>query len=122
MKTKLCFNDFVAVIVVAVIAIAIITLPHLLDAPAEYVKITTTDNELIFPLSQDKSVSIESNEYNLTVEISGETAFVTNSTCKDQVCVHSKKISRGGESIICAPAQVSIEIIGKGNNVDYAVG
>ena len=44
--------------------------------------------------------------------ISDGCADVVEALCPDQICVKQKAISKGGESIICLPNQVMIEIIG----------
>ncbi len=47
--------------------------------------------------------------------------FVEDSTCSDKVCSRSGKISKSGESIICAPNRVAIEIDGKNDDLPDAV-
>lgn len=122
MKTKLCLNDFFAVIAVVIIAVALVLLPMLFENSAEYVKIVTDEKEFVISLSQDDVITVTSNGYIATIEICDGTAEVVNSTCRDQICVHSGKISQSGDIIICAPARMSIEVIGKESNVDYAIG
>ncbi len=34
--------------------------------------------------------------------------------CRNQICVHSKPISAAGQSIICLPHRVSVELLGSG--------
>ncbi len=49
--------------------------------------------------------------------------FIKESDCPDKVCVRSGKISKSGESIICAPNRVAIKINGiKGNSPDAITG
>lgn len=48
--------------------------------------------------------------------------FVMSSTCTDKICVHTGKISKSGEGIICAPNRVSIEIEGKSGLPDAVTG
>ncbi len=43
--------------------------------------------------------------------------YVKDSDCADKVCVRSGKISKTGESIICAPNRVSIHIDGKSDDL-----
>ena len=54
-----------------------------------------------------------------TIEINGGTnilqikegkADMTEADCPDKLCVHQKAISKDGESIICLPNQVVVEI------------
>ncbi|MBP3206416.1 MAG: NusG domain II-containing protein [Lachnospiraceae bacterium] len=64
-------------------------------------------------------------EENVDVEISGVNGgvnhlhiengqvWVTEASCPDQICVHMGRISQPGQSIICLPNQVVIEILGR---------
>ena len=49
--------------------------------------------------------------------------FIKNSVCPDKVCMRSGRISKSGESIICAPNRVAVKIYGnKGNMPDAITG
>ena len=48
-------------------------------------------------------------------------AGVTASDCKNQVCVHSMAISQNGQSIICLPHKLIIQITGSGEKQMDAV-
>lgn len=122
MKNNLCLNDFFAIITVLLVAIALFFAPMLVKSSADYVKITTAENEQVFSLLQNKIYSVDSNGHTVTVKIENREVYVIESTCPDKICVNSRKISRGGEVIVCAPALVSVEIIGERGDVDYAVG
>ena len=59
-------------------------------------------------------------KYN-TVVIQGGKVSVTEATCKNQVCVKHKDISRSGESIVCLPNKLIVRIEGgseKGGGYD----
>ena len=47
--------------------------------------------------------------------------FIKESDCPDKVCVRSGRISKSGESIICAPNRVAIKIDGKKGNLPDAI-
>lgn len=50
-------------------------------------------------------------DYTLTVEIQGERVRVKESDCPNKVCVASGWIANPGQTILCAPNQVIIQII-----------
>lgn len=64
-------------------------------------------------------------EQNADVEISGTNggvnrlhieegqAWITEASCPDKVCVHMGKISQPGQTIVCLPNQVVIEVVGE---------
>lgn len=48
-----------------------------------------------------------------TLIIKGGKADMIFANCPDQVCVHSKPVSKMGETIICLPNKVVIEVLGQ---------
>ncbi len=56
--------------------------------------------------------------------ISGGEAWLTEASCPDKLCVGMGKISRGGQSIICLPNQVVVEVVGDESEdaVDFVTG
>ena len=74
----------------------------------------STDGELIadYPLSRDLETTIGGySGGNLKLVISGGAAYVESSSCPDKICVKHARISHTGESIICMPNRIVIEII-----------
>lgn len=39
-------------------------------------------------------------------------AFMSEADCPDKLCIHQKSISKNGESIICLPHKLVIEVMG----------
>ena len=65
----------------------------------------------------DKIIYNESININKTVDTGTNTViikdgivYISDATCKNQVCVNTGKISKKGESIICLPNKVIVEI------------
>lgn len=54
----------------------------------------------------------EGNSYNL-LAVSGEYVWMEAADCRDQICVHHIPISDGGESMICLPHKLVVEIVGE---------
>ena len=70
------------------------------------------DGEIVaeYPLSEDLEVKIESEGgYNLLIIEDGK-ARVERASCPDGICSAHRPISREGESIICLPNKVVIEV------------
>ena len=63
------------------------------------------------PLSEDKSLIVNSKGGTNKVLISGGKASVSEADCKNRICVNSKPISEVGESIVCLPHRVVVSII-----------
>ena len=54
--------------------------------------------------------------YTLTVEIADGAVNVTDSDCPGHDCQHTPPISKAGESIVCLPGQIVIQLVGSGEN------
>lgn len=75
--------------------------------------IISRDGEEIYRLSLQEETHL-SLEYNAgqtnEVVIRGGKVSVSNASCPDQLCVHQGKISKKGETIVCLPHKLVIEI------------
>lgn len=79
-----------------------------------------------YPLDRDASYTITgaNGGTNLLV-IEDGTARVEEASCPDGVCVHTGRIRRNGQSIVCLPNQVVVEIVSGTENssiVDITAG
>ncbi len=52
------------------------------------------------------------NHISLTLVLSSSGAEIAASTCPDQVCVRTGKLTKAGESALCLPAGVSLRLEG----------
>ena len=66
------------------------------------------NNEIIYNESINKNDTVQTGSN--TVVIKDGEVYMENATCKNQVCVNTGKISKKGESIVCLPNKVIIEI------------
>ena len=79
-----------------------------------------------YPLDRDASYTITgaNGGTNLLV-IEDGAARIEEASCPDGVCVHTGRIRRNGQSIVCLPNQVVVEIVSDTENssgVDITVG
>ena len=95
----------------------------------------TSDNVLTAVISVDgqerertpletRSWTIEAEGYHLQVEMTDTEIRIASSDCPTQDCVHTGAISKAGQSIVCLPARVSIQLIGGAaeDGVDAVLG
>lgn len=68
----------------------------------------TESNQTVYKgsIHTDKTVKLSGN----TVVIKNGYATVSKADCKNQICVKHKKISKKGETIVCLPNKVIVEI------------
>lgn len=57
-------------------------------------------------LSNDNQINLKHN----TVVIKDNKAYMKCADCKNQICVKTGKISKSGETVVCLPNKVIIEI------------
>ena len=65
------------------------------------------------------------NGYTLTVTAEDGGLHVSEADCPTQDCVHTGAISRSGQSIVCLPARIIIQLTGgaaDSNDVDIVIG
>lgn len=104
-------NDIVLIVsLLVLISVAALAL-FLFRAEGDTV-VVTVDGELFgtYSLREDRTVEIRSGEdYNLLV-IEGGRAYVKEASCPDGICSSHRPVSHDGESIICLPNRVVVEI------------
>lgn len=74
-----------------------------------------------FDLDSDCNYVFES-EYNNMIVIENGTVRIESADCPDKVCVHTKAISKSGQTICCLPNKVIIRIVGKSPETDVISG
>lgn len=78
-----------------------------------------------FSLSQNRSYTIEGVDggTNLLIIQDGQ-AWIEEASCPDGLCVHMGKIRRDGQSVVCLPNQVVVEVVTDSGDtdVDFVTG
>jgi len=111
-------------VVIALIAAAGIWLFYSAGADHGLTAVVTVDGEVRaeLPLDETDSIEIETEwGYNIVHTENGQ-AFVAEADCRDQICVEHKKIDKTGETIVCMPHKMVVEIIGGEEEMDMVVG
>lgn len=82
-------------------------------ATAAYVEVRQNGNIIMtLPLDKDTEKTIHvSNGGTNTFEIRNQAIVMVHADCGDKTCVNTGKISRTGESIVCLPHRLVLEII-----------
>ena len=86
---------------------------YALSPEPQYVSVNVGGVEICrLPLQNDVIYKIsESN----TIEISGGSVRMIYADCPDKICMHTGRISKSGQSIVCAPNRVVVSITGGGS-------
>lgn len=78
----------------------------------DMVQISVNGNVIkTFPLDSDTTYTIKLTDGGTnTLEIKDGSARITEADCPDKLCVHQKKISRQGETLVCLPHKTVVTI------------
>lgn len=82
------------------------------------------DGNIVYMLPLDKNASVTVEGYqggSNTVVIENGTVYMKDADCPDKLCEKTGKISKNGETIVCLPHRVVVEIQGGEGNVDLLV-
>ena len=77
----------------------------------------------IYPLEKDIEVEVDRGGHLNIVSIEDKKVSMKYSDCRNQICVHTGEITRPGDTIVCLPNYVIVEITGsrEGGDEDDAV-
>lgn len=103
---KIKHGDVFAIFIVLLLAVAVLLVPI---GGGDSVCIRTDSKTYVYPLYEDRQIDLTENGVSLTVVIKEGSVYVSQTTCRDKICLHTQPIKDGG-CIVCLPAHVSIEI------------
>ena len=121
-QTRVSVWDAIAVACVVLAAVLLIACPLLFAAEGEFLQITSSRGVETYRLSEDREITLQEGEILLVIVIEDGEAYVRHSTCPDGICCASGRISESGESILCAPAGVTLSVKGGADDVDFVAG
>ncbi|MBE6748598.1 MAG: NusG domain II-containing protein [Ruminococcaceae bacterium] len=118
-------NDIILAVIVLVIAAGGILLLNIFRTEGAFavVKIDGAEAER-YPLSVNTEAVIETGdnkEFKNTLVIEDGKAFIRDANCPDKICEGHNKISYKGETIVCLPHKVVIEIVAEDTADDLDV-
>ncbi len=121
-QTKISGFDLLAAGIVLLAALLLLLLPFVASEKGQALIVTTPDEAWEYELSQNREWTLTSRGVTLTVVIENGCAYVRHSDCPDGVCVSGGSISKNGETLLCAPAGVTLRVKGGGGDVDFVAG
>ena len=106
-------NDIILAVIVVAVAAAGLLLVNVFRTEGSFavIKIDGKETER-YPLSVNTEVVIETGDNGRnTLVIEDNKAFMKDANCPDKICEGHSKISYKGETIVCLPHKVVIEIV-----------
>ena len=127
---ELKWNRFDALVALAVVLLAVAAallfyLPRNQSGALTVVIDVSGQEVRRVPLSDFTETTVTSRGYTLHIAAEGGAVSVTDSDCPTQDCVRTGTISRSGQSIVCLPARIVIQLTGgaaDSNDVDIVIG
>ena len=87
-----------------------------------YAEVVCAGTRALYPLDEDAVIPLSAEGYTLTLVISGGEAYISESDCPDRICVHTGRISKSGQAIVCVPARTTVKITGGDADIDFIAG
>lgn len=117
------YGDVVAILLVLVLTAGLVWAVLAAD-DGETVEVSIDGKVVLeLPLAKDSTHKIVAGDYSLVLVIEDGKAYVRDAICPDHVCEQTGGISEVGRSIVCAPARISVRIVGGGErDADYVAG
>ena len=117
-----------ALVVIIVVAFAVMTAAFVYEKNRGETLTATVEHRgqvaaqvALSTLTEEKKITIDG-QYHLTVTLTKDGVSVTESDCPGQDCVHTGRITRAGQSIVCLPEQVVVTLEGKTSAPDVVLG
>ncbi len=121
-RTRPSLLDLFAAFGVVLLALALLLFPLLFQKTGESLVVVTPEGSTSYDLSRDRVITVESRDIRLEIVIQNGAAFVRESSCPDGVCRAGGRISKSGQTLLCAPAGVIIRVEGGEGDVDIVAG
>ena len=108
-------GDLIICLTVIAVAAVLLFFPFI-GKESRMLAVSVDGSKQFYALDENREIIIENNGILLTVTVLSGTAFVSSSSCPDGICVATGKISKSGQIIVCAPANVAVWIEDGGEN------
>lgn len=107
-------NDIVLLVLYIAMTIAMTwyVVQDKINATADQIQVYS-DGEVVKRISwpaEDQVFEVSNTHGYITISIQEGRVSVIDADCRDQICVHTKAITRGGEMIVCLPNKMYVEI------------
>lgn len=127
MKVSRQLKPFDGMIICSIVLLAIVIAAYFIVIQTSGAKkiIISQNNVVIkeYPLSATLNETLfVSGKYENTIILNEHGAKIQTTTCPDEFCKKKQPIFYNGQMIICLPNQLTIEIVGAEDTIDFVVG
>lgn len=113
---KLIRNDVILIFIIVLITLISAILYVSLQTDGDNACVIKNGEQIaVYSLKENRTVPIsDENNTNVLIIENGK-AYISHATCPDKICVNHRPVSKTGETIVCLPNKLVIEI-GRGYN------
>lgn len=117
LHTYLKKGDIFIIILALILSVSVFLFAFLYK-PNQKICVIKESNKIVktIPLTDktNEKIIIDKKYENVIIIKNGE-VYISHSTCPNQICVNTGKISKVSQSIVCLPNKILIEIVGSKN-------
>ena len=124
MEKKKIKRDIMLIATLIIVCAAVFLIINFVVKKDGITAVVKVDGNIVYMLPLDKNASVIVEGYqggSNTVVIENGTVYMKDADCPDKLCEKTGKISKNGETIVCLPHRVVVEIQGGEGNVDSLV-
>ena len=103
-------NDFLLILVLLMCGGILFAINMIITSSGGNEVVVSVNGEEFGRYLLDRDAVIDLNGTNVLQIRDGE-AFMKEANCRDLICVHHKAISGNGESIVCMPNRIVVEVV-----------
>lgn len=120
---KFTRKDFLVLFIIALVGLVIGGFIIVTSKSGENV-VVKVDAEVIktLPLGMDTVYEIKTKAGTNTLTIKDHKAYMSYATCPDKLCMKMGRIDKSGQSVVCLPNRVIIQIEGGDYEIDTYTG
>lgn len=110
-------NDIFLILFFAVISFVALAFMQLYGKRGGEIKVSVNNKEYgIYSLDEDQTITIGEDDWKNILEIKNGKANMIKADCPDKVCVNHAAINKKGETIVCLPHKIVVEVINQGES------
>ena len=108
---RLIRNDAILIAVIAVVTVVFALVYFGMQKDGGNAHVIKNGKEIaVYSLNENMTVPItDENNTNVLVIENGK-AYISHADCPDKICVNHRPVSKTGETIVCLPAKLVVEI------------
>lgn len=115
MQRRKRFTVYDAAVIVLLTVMSVVLITERISLPPQELSVIVRKNGSVVYTAELADIDSASeicvdDDYNVILLIESDGVSVVHSDCSDGVCVNTGKITDGGQSIVCLPARVTVEL------------